>query len=50
MKKLLIVDDDVAITELMKALVKMEGFESESLSVKVWWSVKISDFIGFDAV
>ena len=28
MKKLLIVDDDVAITELMKALVKMEGFEA----------------------
>jgi len=28
MKKLLIVDDDVAITELMKALVKMEGFNA----------------------
>lgn len=28
MKKLLIIDDDIAITELMKALVKMEGFEA----------------------
>jgi DNA-binding response OmpR family regulator len=27
MPKILIVDDDVTITELMKALVKMEGFE-----------------------
>jgi len=27
MSKLLIVDDDVAITELMKALLKMEGFD-----------------------
>ena len=32
MPKILIVDDDITITELMKALVKMEGHEPTTVT------------------
>jgi DNA-binding response OmpR family regulator len=49
MPKILIVDDDVAITELMKALVKMEGHEPTTVNDSLQ-AVEIAKSVGPDLI